>query len=202
MMNNKVLNAMYNVASKMKVEGSEIQVISNTEIKYKRNDTYMSVGEIVIDMTIKYDESKGIVSFICETDDTVRNEMSVDKLLNSWYDESVVAPEVKNINNDIVYIVETQSGGSIVKAFNNIKDAEIYYNENLRYNVIKYTLRPFEINDKLYYYCIGSNVITVFDNKYNYITKLNINPNKDKYNIDTIKNKFIECLKTDYMPVF
>lgn len=201
-MKNKVLNAMYNIANKMKVEGSEIQVISNTEIKYKRNDIYMSVGEIVIDMTIKYDESKGMIYFICETDDTLRNKMTIDKLLNSFYDETVAIPEVKNINNDIVYIVETQSGGSIIKAFDNIKDADIYYNDNLRYNVIKYTLIPFEINDKLYYYCIGSNVITVFDNKYNYITKLNINPNKDIYNIDTIKNKFIECLKTDLVPIF
>lgn len=199
---NKVLNAMYNVANKMKVEGTKIQVISNTEIKYKRNDIYMSVGEIVIDMSIKYDESKGMIYFICETDDTLRNKMTIDKLLNSFYDESVIVPELKNINNDIVYIVETQSGGSIIKAFDNSKDADIYYNENLRYNVIKYVLRPFEMNDKLYYYCIGSNVISVFDNRYNYITKLTINPNKDKYNIDTIKNKFIEELKIDYMPVF
>ena len=199
---NKVLNAMYNVANKMKVEGTKIQVISNTEIKYKRNDIFMSVGEIVIDMSIKYDESKGMIYFICETDDTLRNKMTIDKLLNSFYDESVIIPEVENINNDIVYIVETQSGGSIIKAFDNSKDADIYYNENLRYNVIKYVLRPFEMNDKLYYYCIGSNVISVFDNRYNYITKLTINPNKDKYNIDTIKNKFIEELKIDYMPVF
>ena len=96
-MKNKVLNAMYNVANKMKVEGTKIQVISNTEIKYKRNDIYMSVGEIVIDMSIKYDESKGMIYFICETDDTLRNKMTIDKLLNSFYDESVIVPELKNI---------------------------------------------------------------------------------------------------------
>ena len=58
------------------------------------------------------------------------------------------------------------------------------------------------MNDKLYYYCIGSNVISVFDNRYNYITKLTINPNKDKYNIDTIKNKFIKCFEADLVPIF
>ena len=79
---------------------------------------------------------------------------------------------------DIKYTVEIQTGGSIKEVFSTSKDAETYYNNNIKLNPVMYKLEPFKYNNELYYYCLGSNVISLYNSNYNYLTKLKINPNE------------------------
>lgn len=81
----------------------------------------------------------------------------------------------------IKYIVEVQTGGSIKEVFSTSKDAEIYYNDNIKFNPIMYKLEPFKIDNELYYYSVGSKCISLYNSNYNYLTKLKLNPNE--YNL-------------------
>lgn len=83
----------------------------------------------------------------------------------------------------IIYIVEIQTGGSIKEVFTTSKDAEKYYNDNVKFNPVIYKLEPFKYNNEVYYYSVGSNVISLYSGNYNYLTKLKINPNKYKYDL-------------------
>lgn len=69
------------------------------------------------------------------------------------------------------YLVESRSGGSVYKLFNNFESAKKYYETVKNLNSIITEITPFYYNDRLYYYGVG-NCVGIINSNFNYVMKI------------------------------
>jgi len=76
-----------------------------------------------------------------------------------------------------MFLVKTRYGGETRKVFNNKRDAEKYYVDNINYNSIIKEIKPFKLDNEQMYYNLENNCISIYNKNYEYITSEIINGN-------------------------
>lgn len=73
--------------------------------------------------------------------------------------------------NNKIYLVTTRYGGELYHPFNNLEDAQAYYNKSYNFNPILTELNPVQIENKLYYYSYKNGVNAIYKADFGYLTR-------------------------------